>query len=134
MKSNEQLKHGSFKKRLGLLCLCIIMLFDIYCVCFFVSVKLCRDIGQTYVDIESFPSPHNQKPVYVGTTCVCIFDNKFNIAAYYFYWPLHRFLQNRGYWHFVKDPEIERGEYKAWFNQNLLKFETDHNESIDVAP
>lgn len=131
MRSNDQSKYTSFsKKRLGLLCLYIIILFDVYCVSFFVSVKSCSGIGQMYVNFESFPSPQNQKPVYAGTTPVCIFENEYNIGAYYFYWPLHRYLRNHGYWHFVKDPQAEKIEYKNWFDQRLEEFIKTHGNSV----
>jgi hypothetical protein len=83
------------------------------------------------VDFESFPSPKNQQPVCTGTTFACIFENKLNVPAYYFYWPLHRFLQNRGYWYFVKDPQVEKAEYKAWFDQRLAEFTKNHAKPID---
>jgi hypothetical protein len=88
--------------------LLIIILFDLYCVSFFVALKPCNNLGRFPYDVETFSSPKNGQPVFPETTWLCVIDNKYNVIAYYVYWPLHRILENRGYWHFIKNPPVLR--------------------------
>jgi hypothetical protein len=83
----------------------VIVLFDLYCLSLFVLVKPCKNLGRFPYNVETLPSPRDGQPVFPGTTYVCVLDNKYNVVAYYFYWPLHQTLEMRGYWYFIKNPE-----------------------------
>jgi len=84
-----------------------LIVLDIYCLSAFILVKPCNSLGRFPFNVETLSSPKDGQPVYAGTTYVCVLDNKYNAVAYYVYWPLHRTLENRGYWYFVKDPQSE---------------------------
>ena len=78
----------------------LIIFLDLYCFSFFLLVKPCEKIGRADYNFEGLLK--NDRLIFLGTSSVCVFEGDKNEIAYYFYWPLHRLLEKKGYWYFIK--------------------------------
>jgi hypothetical protein len=80
-----------------------IVICDLYLVSFFVFITPCQNMNiAPYQELIS--PPGSVLPPYPSTTFICFSQNNIlNEIGYCVYWPVHRCLENMGYWHFIKN-------------------------------
>lgn len=105
-KETNSNNHVNTYKRLVYLLLCI----DIYILSFFIFARPCENLNRAPIEPDDLQvyAERVSMPAYPSYTRLCISENpKINIIAYYTYWPIHRFLSERGFFGFTFNPQSE---------------------------
>lgn len=87
------------------------VLVSLYTTSFFLLEKPCKNINKCKVPKAYYESQdYVAFDIYPCETTTCISENKnVNVVAYYFFWPIQKFVRTKGAWFFAKDPTSEDG-------------------------
>lgn len=93
------------KEKAITLSLCTMLIFDLYIISFIVSAKPSTKMNRVPIDKSKL---NNQlfpfEEFYPGITVLYVSKNeKANMAAYYFYWPIHKFFCYKNMYSFARD-------------------------------
>jgi len=88
-----------------------IVVFTVYAGSFFLLQKPCKYVNKCPLKMDEYESGICEVIIYPSVTVACISEKKIvNTLAYYFYWPVHKFIVYRNCWYFIKDPTPEGWE------------------------
>ena len=106
MGMERAVNRSDSKKHLYRRLVVVILLFDLYCISFFVLAKPCSNINKAPYDNGS--TWKDGQPFAPGGTALCVSESpKINRVGYWFYYPVFKFLEYRSYIYFAYDPTKE---------------------------